>query len=184
MTRYNILQASAQSAQEDGPITRGSKAMPRCELQPSHSGSVSERRGADRRRRVLRALWLGSFRKRRHGPRRAGEHGASAVDWHHPQWLAIAILIVAFSAGDALLTLALIDRGASEANPLMAPLVAGSVGVFAMVKIGVTAGSVVVLTQMASIRAFGRLPVGAVLYSAFVLYGVLLVYEVHLLNTV
>jgi hypothetical protein len=156
--------------------------MPRCELQPSHMISAPERRGADRRRRVLRALWLGSFRRRRHGPRRAGEHAATAVDWHHPQWLAIAILIVAFSAGDALLTLALIDRGASEANPLMAPLVTGSVAVFAIVKIGLTAGSVIVLTQMAGSRAFGRLPVGAFLYSAFVLYGVLLVYELHLLN--
>ena len=158
--------------------------MPRFELQPSHTGGVRERRGTDRRRRVLRALWLGSFRRRRHGPRRAGEHAASAVDWHHPQWLAIAILIVAFSAGDALLTLALIDRGASEANPLMAPLVAGSAAVFAIVKIGLTAGSVIVLTQMASVRAFGRFPVGAVLYSAFVLYGALLVYEMHLLNAV
>jgi len=158
--------------------------MPRCELQASHAVGTPERRGADRRRGVLRALWLGSFRRRRHGPRRAGEHAATAVDWHHPQWLAIAILIVAFSAGDAVLTLALIDRGASEANPLMAPLVSGSVAVFAIVKIGLTAGSVIVLTQMAGSRAFGRVPIGAFLYLAFVLYGVVLVYELHLLHAV
>jgi hypothetical protein len=39
-----------------------------------------------------------------------------------------------------------------------------------------------VLTQVASIRAFGWVPVGALLYSAFLLYGALLVYEVNLLN--
>ena len=157
--------------------------MPRRDLQPSQTGGALERRRADRRRNVLRALALGSFRRRRHGPRRAGEHTASAVDWHHPQWLAIAIFIVLFSAGDAFLTLALINRGASEANPLMAPLVAGSAAAFALVKIGLTAGSVVVLTQVAGFRAFGRVPVGAVLYSALVLYGALLIYEVRLLNS-
>jgi len=158
--------------------------MPRCDLRPSHMGSLPERRRANRRRDVLRALMLGSFRKRRHGARRTGEHTASAVDWHHPQWLAIAIGIVVFSAGDAFFTLALIDRGASEANPLMAPLVAGSAAAFALIKIGLTAGSVIVLTQVASMRAFGRIPVGALLYSAFVLYGAVLVYEIHLLNAV
>ncbi|MBV8909669.1 MAG: hypothetical protein JOZ89_02800 [Gammaproteobacteria bacterium] len=158
--------------------------MPRCDLQPLLTGSVPERRGADRRREALRALVLGSFKRRRHGPRRAGEHAASAVDWHHPQWLAIAICIVIFSAVDAFLTLALIDRGASEANPLMAPLVAGSAAAFALIKIGITAGSVVMLTQVAGIRAFGRIPVGALLYSAFVLYAGLLFYEVYLLNAV
>jgi Domain of unknown function (DUF5658) len=161
---------------------KGIETMPRSDLRPSHAGSRPERRRTNRRREVLRALALGSFRRRRHGPRRAGEHTASAVDWHHPQWLAIAICIVVFSAGDAFFTLALIDRGASEANPLMAPLVAGSAVAFALVKIGLTAGSVIVLTQVASIRAFGWVPVGALLYSAFLLYGALLVYEVNLLN--
>lgn len=156
--------------------------MPRCDLRPSHAGGVYERRCTDRRRNVLRALVLGSFRRRRHGPRRAGEHTVSAVDWHHPQWLAIAIFIVLFSAGDAVLTLALINRGASEANPLMAPLVAGSAAAFALVKIGLTAGSVIVLTQVANVRAFGRVPVGALLYAALVLYAALLVYEALLLN--
>ena len=156
--------------------------MPRCDLQRSPTGGVPERRRANRRRDVLRALMQGSFKRRRHGPRRAGEHSASAVDWHHPQWLAIAMCIVAFSAGDAILTLALIDRGASEANPLMAPLVTGSAVAFALIKIGLTAGSVIVLTQVASIRAFGRVPVGALLYTTFLLYGALLIYEVHLLN--
>lgn len=160
------------------------EAVPRRDLRPSHTGSLPERRHADRRRYVLRALALGSFRRRRHGPRRAGEQTASAVDWHHPQWLALAMFIVLFSAGDAFLTLALINRGASEANPLMAPLVAGSAAAFALVKIGLTAGSVIVLTQVASFRLFGRLPVGMLLYSALLLYAALLVYEVHLLNMV
>jgi Domain of unknown function (DUF5658) len=153
-------------------------------LPHSRLSAAPERRRVDRRRHVLRALLMGSFRRRRLGPRRAGEGTLSAVDWHHPQWLAIAIFIVAFSGGDALLTLVLVEHGASEANPLMAPLIAGSPLAFVLTKIGITAGGVVLLTQVARIRAFGRVPVGLLLYSALLVYGALLVYEMHLLNGV
>ncbi len=142
----------------------------------------AERRRTDRRQHVLRALLHGSFQPRRRAPRRDGERTVSAVDWHHPQWLAIAMLIVLFSWSDALLTLMLIERGAYEVNPLMAPLVAGSALSFALIKIGLTAAGVVLLTQLARIRAFGRLPVGVLLYTVLALYGVLLVYELRLLQ--
>lgn len=142
----------------------------------------AERRRTERRRHVLRALVQGSFRPRRRGPRRNDEHQVSAVDWHHPQWLAIAMLIVALSAADALLTLMLMEQGAYEINPFMAPLVGGSALSFALVKVGLTAGGVVLLTQIARIRAFGRIPVGAFLYSVLVLYGALIAYEFSLLN--
>ena len=142
----------------------------------------SERRRGERRQRVLRALLQGSFTPRRRGPRRADESTVSAVDWHHPQWLAIAMLIVAFSAADALLTLMLIERGAYEINPFMAPLVGGSARAFALIKVGLTAGGVVLLTQIARIRAFGRIPVGAFLYTVLALYGALIAYEFSLLD--
>jgi len=156
--------------------------MPPNDTHACNIAGTAERRGTDRRRHALRALLLGSFHPRRRGPRRAGEHAVSAVDWHHPQWLAIAMCIVAFSGGDALLTLMLVERGAYEANPLMAPLVAGSPLTFALTKIGLTAAPVVLLTQLARMRAFGRIPVGILLYSALALYGVLIAYEMHLLN--
>ena len=64
---------------------------------------VPERRRVERRARMLRGLMYGGFRPRRRGPRRAGERGLERVDWHHPQWLAVAMLIVLFSCVDALL---------------------------------------------------------------------------------
>jgi len=131
---------------------------------------------------VLRALMWGSFKPRRRGPRRADERAVSAVDWHHPQWLAIAILIVVFSCIDALLTLVLIERGAYEANPMMAPLLERSSLAFAGVKIGLTAGGVVLLTQLARLRAFGRIPVGVLLYVVLAIYGALIAYEFGLLK--
>jgi Domain of unknown function (DUF5658) len=168
------------------PIDAKEQQMPRDvpdrEACTTALAGTAERRRADRRQHTLRALLHGSFRPRRREPRRADERTVSAVDWHHPQWLAIAVLIVVFSCADALLTLMLVEHGASEANPLMASLVGGSALMFALVKIGLTAAGVVLLTQLARIRAFGRVPVGLLLYSALALYGVLIAYELHLLN--
>jgi hypothetical protein len=144
--------------------------------------SAPERRSGERRHHGWRAVLQGSLRPRRRGPRRAGEHAVAAVDWHHPQWLVIAILIVVFSCADALLTLMLVERGAYEVNPLMAPLVGGSARAFALVKVGLTAGGVVALTQIARLRAFGRVTVGALLYTVLALYGALIVYELTLLR--
>jgi hypothetical protein len=142
-----------------------------------------DRRGvADRRKQPLRALLYGSFNPRRRGSRRGGERRVSSVDWHDPQWLAVAMLIVLFSCVDAFLTLTLIDHGAYEVNPVMAPLVRGSALAFAMVKIGLTAGGVVLLTLLARMKAFGRVPVGLLLYTVLFGYGALLVYEFRLLQ--
>jgi hypothetical protein len=148
----------------------------------SAESALNRRRGPDRRKRVLRALFYGSFNPRRRGLRRDGERGVSAVDWHDPQWLAVAMLIVLFSCVDAFLTLTLIDHGAYEVNPFMAPLVGGSALAFALVKIGLTAGGVVMLTILARSRVFGRVPVSLLLYTVLLGYGVLLVYEFRLLQ--
>jgi hypothetical protein len=146
--------------------------------------SLDRRRGRDRRKQWMRALWYGSFNPRRRGIRRNGEHLMSSVDWHDPQWLAVAMLIVLFSCVDAFLTLTLIDHGAYEVNPFMAPLVGGSALAFAAVKIGLTAGGVVLLTMLARLKVFGRVPVSLLLYTVLFGYGVLLFYEFRLLQDV
>ncbi|MGH8208669.1 MAG: DUF5658 family protein [Steroidobacteraceae bacterium] len=145
-------------------------------------GATRRRRGPDRRRQPLRALLYGSFNPRRRGPRRDGERLVSGVDWHDSQWLAVAMLIVLFSCVDAFLTLTLIDHGAYEVNPLMAPLLGGSALAFSLVKVGLTAAGVVLLTLLARMRAFGRIPVSLLLYTVLLGYGALLVYEFRLLQ--
>jgi hypothetical protein len=158
------------------------------QLEDEASGEASwphaERRRGDRRSGVLRGLLRGNLSPRRRLPRRDGERAVTAVDWHHPQWLAVAVIILAFSCADAFLTLMLLERGAYEANPLMAPLVAGSALRFAVVKFLLTAFGVVLLTQLARLRAFGIVPVGLLLYTLLALYGALIVHELRLLSAV
>jgi hypothetical protein len=172
-----------------GPIAYGSPKknpvyMDVKDRKPLHprAGLVARRRG-ERRLLVRRALLYGRVRPRRRGPRRTDERTVNAVDWHHPQWLAVSMLIVIGSCTDALLTLVLVERGlAVEANPLMAPLIGHSALAFALVKVALTAGGVLLLTQLARIRTFGNIPVGLFLYLVLTVYGALIIYECSLLN--
>lgn len=149
---------------------------------PLEEGSTFNRRGPDRRNATLRALWAGSFHKRRKGPRREQDRGIANNDWHHPQWLAVSILILLLCIADALLTLTLLDNGASEVNPLMDALIGGPGRSFALWKVGLTSAGVVLLVLMAQLRAFGRLPVGAILYVVLAGYSTLIGYEFWLLS--
>jgi len=150
--------------------------------EPIAPTGVAERRHGERRTHLLRALFQGNLTPRRSGPRRVGDHNFGSVDWHHPQWLAIAILIVVLSSVDALLTLMLVERGAHEMNPFMARLIGSSGPAFALVKVGFTGAGVVLLTQLARMRAFGRVPVGVLLYGVLALYGALIAYEFSFLR--
>ena len=143
--------------------------------------ATERRRGPDRRTRVARAILYGSFKPRRLGPRRTGEERVGAIDWYHPWWLAIATLILALCASDAVLTVVLIDRGASELNPVLAPLIASG-ALFVAVKVGLTGVSVTLLMLLSRIRAFGRIRVGLLLYAVLAGYAALIAYEVHLLG--
>jgi hypothetical protein len=124
----------------------------------------------------------GSFKRRRRHVRRAGDRNIASIDWHHPQWLAVAMLILLLCTTDALLTLTLLNLGAQEINPFMKPLVTGSGPAFAIWKMGLTSGGVIMLTILARLRAFGVLPIGALLYVVLALYVILVVYELWLLE--
>jgi hypothetical protein len=143
----------------------------------------SERRNApDRRKRTMYSLLYGSFNPRRRSPRRTDARSLRDLDWHHPIWLAVAMSIVVLSCVDAALTLSLMAHGAYEVNPVMAPIVGGSALVFTLIKVGLTAGGVVLLTLAARMRAFGRIPVSFLLFAVLIGYGTLIVYELKLLE--
>jgi Domain of unknown function (DUF5658) len=139
-------------------------------------------RSSERRRSIWRALWAGSFERRRHGARRDADRSVTAVDWHHPQWLAVTILILLLCSADAILTLALVDSGGTELNPFMRSLLMGDGHEFAVWKLGLTSAGVVTLVLLARQRAFGRIPVGPILYLVLAGYSGLIVYEFWLLN--
>ena len=114
------------------------------------STDMTDRRdGPERRRNTFSSLWVGAIKRRRRNPRRPEDVTITSVDWHHPQWLAVGLLILLLSCFDAFLTLNLMDHGADEANPFMVPLVAGAGRSFALWKVGLTALGVSVLILLA-----------------------------------
>ncbi len=94
------------------------------------------------------------------------------------------MLILLLCAGDAFMTLTLIRLGAEEVNPIMRPLVLGSGPAFALWKMGLTSAGVVMLVILARLRAFGWLPIGAVLYAVLAGYIALIIYEFWLLERI
>jgi hypothetical protein len=136
----------------------------------------------ERRTRTLRSLASGSFIRRRHGPRRVADASLAVTDWYAPQWLAAAVLILILCVTDALMTLALLGHGAHEANPIMKAVLNGDGRIFAALKFGLTAAGVVLLILLARVRAFGRLPVSALLYGVLAGYVCLVTYELNLLR--
>lgn len=151
---------------------------------PAGSQGRKQQRQAPGERRVsiFGALWRSSFARRRLGPRRVTDRHPVVTDWYQPQWLATAIVILLLSTADALLTLTLVSRGASEVNPLMEPLVHGSGHGFAFWKLGLTAFGVVLLTLLARMRILGGIAVGSILYVVLCGYLVLVGYEIWLLR--
>jgi hypothetical protein len=146
------------------------------------AAAAERRRPIDRRTRTWTALVRGSFTPRRRGPRRGGEATFGSVDWHHPQWLAVTLLILLMCCADAILTITLLAHGAYELNPFMAHLIGRSGFAFAVIKIGLTSGGVVMLTLIAGTRVFGRVPVALILYSVLIGYMILIGWELFLLE--
>jgi hypothetical protein len=147
------------------------------------TSEVSDRRSSpDRRKRTVYSLLYGSLNPRRRGARRTDARSLRDHDWHHPQWLAVGMLIVLLSVADAAMTLSLLQHGAYEVNPIMASIVGGSALIFTLVKVSLTAGGVILLTLAARLRAFGKVPVSFLLYAVLVGYGSLVVYELRLLE--
>jgi Domain of unknown function (DUF5658) len=142
-----------------------------------------ERRVAptDRRRELVYSLFYGGLRPRRRNGRRASDRHRPIIDWHGPGLLASAVLVLVLCVVDAFLTLWLITDGAIEANPLMAPLIQGDVRSFAITKLGLTGGGVVMLVAIARFRIFRGIRVGTLVHTILFAYFVLICYELALI---
>lgn len=143
--------------------------------------AAERRRGVDRRRLSLGSFLRGGFTPRRRAGRRAGEQHLP-IDWHEPYLLFLALTILLLSVADAFLTITLIMGGAQEANPFLAFVLRDHPEFFAVVKMALTGGGVVVLVAVARSRLFRIMRAGFVLQGLFVAYVALIAYEWSLLR--
>jgi hypothetical protein len=141
---------------------------------------VDRRTGTDRRKLTWRTFVQGSITPRRRGSRRSDEtHGL--VDWHEPHLLFLAIVILLLSVTDAFLTLTLLARGATEANPILAAVLARHPEAFAGIKMALTGSGIVILVAMARARVFRIIRASHVIHWCMLAYLGLITYEYWLL---
>lgn len=135
----------------------------------------------DRRAVTFKAFLRGGFLPRRRGGRRATDRDLP-VDFHEPYLLILAVVMLGLSIGDAVLTVALMTDGAEESNPLLAFVLNEHPRLFAVVKMTLTGGGVVLLVAMARTRVFRVVRAGVFLPLLALAYLGLVAYEAWLVG--
>jgi hypothetical protein len=138
----------------------------------------------DRRGRPIRSFLYGNFRPRRRAHRRGEDDHRFVFDWHEPRVLYLAVTILLLSCTDALFTLNLLTVGAEEANVLMNSLLEQGVDQFLMVKISLTAISLIFLVVAARRQFMGWFRVERLLHVVCAGYFGLIAYEIYLFNVI
>lgn len=136
----------------------------------------------DRRRAVTSPFSRAAWQGRRRSARRGQEAVNTYVDVYEARWFYAAIGVLLLCCTDAMLTLNLLQRGASEINPFMAWLLNINHDLFFFTKLALTAAGVVVLVAYKNFRLFNYIKAGHVLYAFLVGYALLVKYELMLLS--
>ena len=138
------------------------------------------RRDDNRRQSHWWAFLYGNFRPRRRNSRREADQHHFWFDWHEPRILYQSICVLLLSCIDALFTLNLLKIGASEANVVMASMLAHGVDTFIAAKIGLTALSLLILAAVARRMYFGGFSVEHLMKLFCIGYIGVIYYEVYL----
>jgi len=142
------------------------------------AASIADRRsGRERRQFTWRTVFFGFLRSRRHAGRRDAEGEPVYSDWHHPWLFFLAVSTMLLSCLDAIMTLELLDRGAYEANPVMAAIMGRSTQAFAASKMLLTGIGLLALVFLSRARFLDRFRTGILLTVVFSLYACLVCYE-------
>jgi hypothetical protein len=149
-------------------------------VETADATAAERRERVERREFTLGTILRGSVRARRRGDRRNDD--LYHVDWHEPDLLLISVTIVLLSVIDAFFTVTLLRHGATEVNPFMKFLLDEHPGLFALVKLGLTGGGVLVLVAMARAHLFRVVRVKTVLHWCLLSYVALFGYEMWLLR--
>ena len=144
--------------------------------------AIAERRAMhDRRRHSWRTLTycgLEGRGRRRHA--RRNDYNCY-LDRYDPRLVFTGIAVLVMSGLDAVFTLMLLDRGATEANYFMARLMETSDELFIAVKLAVTTVGIMFLLMHAHFRLWRVISGKHLLQAVLTVYGLLIGYELVLL---
>jgi len=148
--------------------------------------SVERRSGYDRRHRqlgILSKYWLTG--RRAGGRRDEDKQRAHRIDRHSSKTLAVILLIVILSVIDAILTLHLVDRGATELNPVMNYYLGHGPLAFFWVKYMLTSAALIIILTNKTAYLFNTKFQVKILFIVFLVPFVLVIqWELYLLYSV
>lgn len=149
------------------------------------AADAGERRaGADRRRHSWRTVtYCGLHGRGRRRQARRQDHSYYLDRYEHSLVL-VGLLIMLLSCLDALLTLTLLDKGAYEANYLMAQLLEIGIRPFIVAKVVITAAGVLFLMMHAHFRVLHITSGKRMLQVLVSIYALLIGWEVLLLGVI
>ena len=152
----------------------------RSAVPPAQERRKTEWRGPDRRKPSLKSFIYGAFNPRRRRIRREEDRDSAFIDWYPTHLLVVAGLIMLLSLADGLLTVRLLNAGATELNPLLAVLVHNDPLWFALGKVFLTAAGVVSLVIVSQARVLKKWPMTLMIYGLLFLYMALVAYSTSL----
>lgn len=153
---------------------------------PDKLPPFERRSGYDRRHRklgILSKYWLTG--KRAAVRREEDKQRAYRIDRHSSRTLAVILVIVMLSIIDAILTLHLIDRGATELNPVMDYYLGHSPLAFFWVKYMLTSAALIIVLTNKTAYLFNTRFQVKILFIVFLVPFVLVIqWELYLLYSV
>ncbi len=153
---------------------------------PSKLLPFERRIGYDRRHRKLGILSKYWFTGRRAAVRRKEDkQRACRIDRHSYRTLAVILLIIILSIIDAILTLQLVDRGATELNPVMNYYLGHGPLTFFWVKYLLTSAALIIILTNKTAYLFNTRFQVKILFVVFLVPFVLVIqWELYLLYSV
>ena len=138
--------------------------------------------GQNRRKNSARTALHSLYRNRRGAVRRVDDSVVNVyIDKHEPWLVYLAIGALFLCATDAFFTLALLQHGSFEMNPVMDYFIQKDSRLFFIVKFSMTAFCVLFVLIHKNFQFLRIFKGYHVLFSAFVLYSILICYEISLL---
>jgi len=105
------------------------------------------------------------------------------VDRYETKYFALICAVLLLGVLDAYFTIRILHMGGSEINALMRPLLDRKPALAIVAKYLSLAGSIIIILVHKNYIIFGRLKVRHLLLAVLVLYGLLVLYEAHVVLT-
>lgn len=144
---------------------------------------MEQRSNQDRRQNHIRFYKLLLFKGKRRTFQRTEDCKRIAVlDHYHPTLLTYVLIVLGLSLLDAALTLALLDKGAVELNPVMRYFINLGPGTFVMVKYGLTALALMIMVVLNAIISVRYRIISSLMFPFCILvFGSVIIWELYLL---